>query len=71
MYGEKEKWIQHICPEAYRKEIIWVRQEDNIKLDSKGRSVYWINMARDRHQCRAFVNMAIKFLVPQKAGKFD
>jgi hypothetical protein len=48
----------------------WV---DNIKMDHGEigwDGVNWIDLAQDRDQWRAHVNMAINLRVPQNAGKF-
>jgi hypothetical protein len=49
------------------------RWEDNIKMDVGERGwcvMDWIDLARNRDQWRALVNMVMNLRVPQKVGKF-
>jgi hypothetical protein len=48
----------------------WV---DNVKIDLRGigqSGMNWIDMAQDRDQWRALVNMVINIRVPYNAAKF-
>jgi hypothetical protein len=48
----------------------WV---DNIKIDLRERGwdgMDWIDVAQDRDQWKALVNMALSFQVPSSVGKF-
>jgi hypothetical protein len=68
--------IGYQCGKARRKETtrktkrMWV---DNIKMDLRAigwGGMDWIDLAQDRDQRKALVNMAIKFWVPKNVGKF-
>jgi hypothetical protein len=44
-----------------------LRWEDNIKMDFREvgwEGIDWINLAQDRHRCRALVNKVMNFRVP-------
>jgi hypothetical protein len=70
MHGEEEKCIKGFVGELERKNQLGRhrrRWEDNIRMDL--RELGWggvdcINLAQDRDQWRAFVNMIMNFQVP-------
>ena len=49
------------------------RWDDNMKMDLqevRWVSMGWINLARDKNRCRAFVNAVMNLGVPQNSGVF-
>jgi hypothetical protein len=70
--GEKRNAYRLLVgkPEGKRPRRRWV---DNIKMDLgeiRWDGVDWIDMAQDRDQWRALMNMVLSFRVPCNAGKF-